>query len=70
MFDRESDARIRSRAFEWLAAKIELHGDVLPWKLLIQGFDWRGKRVPLLSQQGIFKPAVLQLPISIRTSPS
>jgi len=42
----------------------------LPWALLRQGFQFRGERVALLSQQGIFKPKICELPISIRTSPS
>lgn len=46
-----------------------MHGDVLPWQTRIDGFEWEGRRVPLLSQQGIFKPAVMELPLSIRTSP-
>lgn len=69
MFDRSHDARIRSTAFDWLAGQVSIHGDVLPWKVLTEGFQWEGRRVPLLSQQGIFKPAVLELPLSIRTSP-
>lgn len=36
---------------------------------MLRGFDYEGRRVPLLSQQGIFKPAVLDVPLSIRTSP-
>ncbi len=69
MFDRSHDTQIRSRAFEWLSAQVAIHGDVLPWALLTEGFEWQGRRVPLLSQQGIFKPAVLDAPLSIRTSP-
>lgn len=42
----------------------------MPWALLRQGFQFRGERVALLSQQGIFKPKICELPISIRTSPS
>jgi putative restriction endonuclease len=34
----------------------------------LSGFTFEGERVPLVSQQGIFKPAVLDLPISIRTT--
>lgn len=49
---------------------MDLHGEVLPWALLHEGFRFRGERVPLLSQQGIFKPRVCELPISIRSSPS
>lgn len=69
MFDRSHDAQIRTAAFEWLSSQVSIHGDVLPWAQLSKGFQWEGQRVPLLSQQGIFKPAVLEVPLSIRTSP-
>jgi putative restriction endonuclease len=63
------DQRVRMAAFDWLAAQADLHEDVLPWHLLLQGFQLDGERVPLISQQGIFKPAVLaEMPLSIRTS--
>jgi len=65
-----SDAVIRSAAFSWLAEQVAAHGDVLEWKMLLRGFDFEGRRVPMVSQQGIFKPAVCELPLSIRTSPS
>lgn len=69
MFDRVRDARVRSAVFAWLKAQVVLHGDVLPWSLLLRGVEIDGIRVPLLSQQGIFKPAAMDLPLSIRTSP-
>ncbi len=63
------DARVRLAAFRWLEEHVSVRGDVLPWSLLLQGFTFEGQRVPLLSQQGIFKPAVLpEIPLSIRTS--
>jgi len=65
----ESDHTVRSRAFEWLAEQVELHGEVLPWGLLLAGFHLRDSRVPLVSQQGIFKPKICELPLSIRSSP-
>ena len=44
------------------------HGEVpIAWADLIN-FSFEGQRVPLVSQQGIFKPAALDLPISIRTT--
>ncbi len=64
-----SDLDLRLRAFDWLRERTERHGDVLSWALLLNGFRFRGRRVPLLSQQGIFKPAAAELPVSIRTSP-
>lgn len=69
MIDRLHESRVRAAAFEWLQAQTRVHDDVLPWQLLLRGFDYGGRRVPLLSQQGIFKPAVLDVPLSIRTSP-
>lgn len=69
MFDRSVDTRIRTKAFEWLSAQVSMYGEVLPWALLREGFLWRGHRVSLVSQQGIFKPAVLEVPLTIRTSP-
>jgi putative restriction endonuclease len=62
------DATVRSAAFDWLTRQVDRHGDVLPWKLLIKGFELDGERVPLVSMQGIFKPRVLELPLSIRSS--
>ncbi len=69
MFDQLHDARVRNAAFEWLAGQVDHHGDVLPRALLAQGFEYRGRRVPLIAPQGIFKPAVMELPLSITTAP-
>lgn len=63
-----ADIHIRRRAFDWLAEQTAVHGDVLEWKILARGFDSDGERVPLVSQQGIFKPRLCALPLSIRTS--
>ena len=64
----DTDHSTRLAAFDWLSKQVEIHGDVLPWSLLLHGFTFRGSRVPLLSQQGIFKPRVMELPLSMRTS--
>ena len=61
--------KIRIAAFNWLAKQVAIHGDVLPRGLLGQGFEFKGERVPLLGPQGIFKPRLLDLPLSITTSP-
>ena len=63
-----SDAVVRRAAFDWLAGQVVRYDDVLPWSTLIRGFDFRGVRVPLVSMQGIFKPKVCELPLSIRTA--
>ncbi len=70
MFDRSHDARVRAAAFDWLGARVSELGDVVPRDVLAQGFHYQGRRVPMLGPQGIFKPAVLEVPISITTSPN
>jgi len=61
---------IRLAAFDWLNKQISIQGDVLPRELLAQGFEFEGQRVPLMGPQGIFKPRLCELPISITTSPN
>ena len=68
-FDRNHDARVRAAAFDWLSTQVSIHGDVLPRSTLAQGFELDGRRVPLLGPQGIFKPSLMEVPLSITTSP-
>jgi putative restriction endonuclease len=64
------DREVRLKAFEFLGRATTIHGEVLPWKTLLRGFEFQGTRVPLVSMQGIFKPAVLsEIPLTIRTTP-
>lgn len=64
------DLQVRLAAFSWLSEQVSLHGDVLSRKLLEQGFEFQGHRIPLVAPQGIFKPQILDLPLSITTSPN
>lgn len=65
-----TDDKVRAAAFEWLSQQVAVHGDVLPRGILQKGFILEGERIPMLSPQGIFKPAVLpEMPLSIVTSP-
>ena len=48
---------------------MDLVGDVLPYPVLRQGFTYDNDRVPLLAPQEIFKPRILELPLSITTAP-
>lgn len=65
------DRMVRLSAFQFLDEQTRAWGDVLPWRVLHEGFDFEGRRVPLVSQQGIFKPAVVSaVPLSIRTAPT
>ena len=61
------DFQIRTAAFNWLEKQVLLHGDLLPRKILEQGFYFHGQRVTLLGPPGIWKPKALELPISITT---
>jgi putative restriction endonuclease len=64
------DHRVRLAAFEFLEQQCQLHGETaLPRDVLARGFVFEGTRVPLLAPQGIFKPAILELPLSITTVP-
>jgi putative restriction endonuclease len=63
------DLQVRVAAFEWLSEQVNSLGDVLPRKLLEKGFEFQGQRIPLIAPQGIFKPQILDLPISITTAP-
>jgi putative restriction endonuclease len=63
------DLSIRLAAFNWLAEMIKIRGDVLPRSLLVEGFQFKNERVPLIAPQGIFKPKMMELPLSITTSP-
>jgi len=62
--------QIRLVAFDWLSNQINIHGDVLPRELLAKGFQFERERIPLLGPQGIFKPRLLEFPLSITTVPN
>lgn len=70
MFNRAHDARVRAAAFEWLGALVSVHGDVIPRSVLARGFQFEGHRVPGLGPQGIFKPRIMEVPLSITTAPN
>jgi putative restriction endonuclease len=61
--------RIRLAAFDFLARQSRIFPDTLPWRVLSEGFQHEGRRIPILGPQGIFKPAGLRLPLSITTAP-
>lgn len=63
------DQRVRLAAFDWLARQVKIHGEFLPRELLARGFELEGKRIPLVSPQGIFKPQILpEIPLTITTT--
>ncbi|HOU01031.1 MAG TPA: hypothetical protein PK719_02505 [Bacteroidales bacterium] len=60
-----TDLQIRLYAFDWLKQQTEIHGDVLPRKLLTDGFSLSGLKYSLVGPQGIWKPKSMILPLSI-----
>ena len=64
------DSIIRQSAFALLRMLADQYGDPVPRQALSEGFDFHGTRVPLLGPQGIFKPRLLELPLSITTAPN
>jgi len=63
----DPDFAVRVAAFQFLESARAANGEVLPRTLLEAGFDLQGDRVPLVGPQGIFKPRVCRLPLSITT---
>ena len=62
-----NDTRMRLRAFEHVRRLNELRGQ-LTAKLLREGFDFEGTRIPLINpQRGIFKPRQMRFLLSIKT---
>ncbi len=61
------DLQVRLAAFAWLSQQASVHGDVFTRQALQEGLDFEGQRVPLVAPQGIFKPRMLELPLSITT---
>jgi len=70
MADLDGEWLARLAAFRFVEELADRFGDVLPWAPLRDGFDHDGRRITLLGQRGIWKPRALDLPLSIRTSPT
>lgn len=62
----DADLDIRRAVFAWLTDHREVHGETFTREEL-SNFQYQGVRVPLVGPQGIWKPAVCELPISIAT---
>ncbi|HTK17075.1 MAG TPA: HNH endonuclease [Acidimicrobiia bacterium] len=66
--DRDTDKRVRMAAIQRLEELRRVHGDVLPWNELKEGFEFERQKFPLIGQQGIMKPRSMDLALSITTS--
>mgnify|MGYP003416885075 CR=1 FL=1 len=63
------DEQIRLTAFDWLRDQTQKYDQVLSIELLRKGFVFNNERIPLVAPQGIYKPRVMELPLSITTAP-
>jgi len=63
------DELIRTAAFQWVEKQVNLYGGFIPRALLDQGFEFQGRRITLTGPQGIWKPAFMELPLSIYSRP-
>src|SRR5436189_4489870 len=66
---RAPDLDVRLATFDWLSERRDRVGDVFDRDELRRGFEFRDRVVQLMSpQQGIWKPAFCELPLSITTT--
>lgn len=63
------DKQIRLAAFNWLTEQVDMHGDVLPKKVIDNSFRFKGEKIHLMSPKGIHKPRQMEYPLTITTSP-
>lgn len=61
------DNSIRISAFNWLKRQTEIHGDVFTRISLETGFIFNNKQITLVGPKGIWKPKIMNLPLSITT---
>lgn len=67
MLDSDADARLRAAAFAYLD-QVSDHGAGLVGQALLAGFSFQGQPVRLMAtQQGIWKPRILDAALSFRT---
>ncbi len=60
--------QIRLAAFNWLKLQINIYNNILPRRILEEGFELNGERITLVGPSGIWKPKQFKsIPISITT---
>jgi putative restriction endonuclease len=62
-----TDGELRRAVFEWLTRHREEFGTETFTRDELSNWQYQGRRVPLVGPQGIWKPAVCEIPISIAT---
>lgn len=67
MVDEATDAAVRQAAFEYMV-ELTRFCDVIHRSKLEQGFRFRDHQIPLVSPQGIFKPGMLDVPLTLTST--
>jgi putative restriction endonuclease len=62
-----TDYEIRLAAFDWLNQQEAVFGDVLSRSLLEKGFEYHQQIITLIGPKGIWKPKIMEFPLSITT---
>ena len=63
------DDRVRLSVFDWLRQRTLMRPNCeVSWAELVN-FEFGGERAPLIGAEGIWKPRMLELPISVATAP-
>lgn len=69
--DLAQDLAVRSAAMAYVERLAMRFGRyAIPRRVIAVGFGFRGSTVKLIGPQGIFKPSILDLPLTITTAPS
>ena len=64
----ELERRVRHAAFDWLRKQTLTEGEELSWQTITRGFEFEGDWVQTADRWGIYKPPLLEIPLSIRSS--
>lgn len=69
--DPEHDLSIRLSTFQWLNEQRAIYGEgAIQRSLLAKGFRFKEHQIYLIGASGIWKPAVMELPLTISTTPN
>lgn len=66
--DEQFGIEVRTAAINHVKKLSDIYSDIIPGSELNKGFLYQGEVIYLKSQQGIFKPRQLELPLTITTS--
>src|SRR6056297_1100840 len=63
-----NDSNIRTAAMNHLDSLRSRYREIIPYSVLKEGFQFEGNKIHFLGPQGIFKPAQMNLPLTVTTT--